>query len=85
MTEAYTSLDNEIRFYGTADRNGSQIPFNFELISYTNVNSTAADYKKHIDDWLNKVPKGKVANWVVRIDNEINETEHLLVAFISLT
>ena len=65
MTEAYTSLDNMIKFYGDGKRNGSHIPFNFEMISYVNINSTAADYKLRIDNWLNRVPKGKYANWVV--------------------
>lgn len=66
MTEAYTTLDMTIKYYGNGTRNGAQIPFNFELISYTNVNSTADDFKKNIDAWLNKVPNGKIANWVVR-------------------
>lgn len=67
MTEAYTSLNNTLRFYGTSTRNGSHIPFNFELISYTNGNSKASDYKIHIDEWLSKKPANKVANWVVCI------------------
>lgn len=65
MTEAYTSLDNMIRFYGDGKRNGSNVPFNFELISNVNINSTASDYKARIDNWLSRVPPGKHANWVV--------------------
>ena len=65
MTEAYTSLDNMIKFYGDGKRNGSNIPFNFELISNVNINSTAKDYKFRIDNWLSRVPKGGQANWVV--------------------
>lgn len=65
MTEAYTSLDNMIRFYGYGGRNGVNVPFNFELISYVNSESTAEDYKLRIDNWLSRVPKGKQANWVV--------------------
>lgn len=72
MTEAYTSLDNTIRFYGTDTKNGAHIPFNFELISYTNKDSTAADYKKNIDAWMTKKPADKVANWVVSGITRVN-------------
>lgn len=67
MTEAYTSLDNMIKFYGEGRRNGSHVPFNFELISNVNADSTAKDYKVRIDNWLSRVPAGKHANWVVSI------------------
>lgn len=65
MTEAYTSLDNEIRFYTNGVVNGSQIPFNFELISFINSESTAHDYKFRINSWLSLMPEGYQANWVV--------------------
>lgn len=67
MTEAYTSLPNTLKFYGNDTSLGSQIPFNFELISYTRINSTAPNFKAHIDDWLNGMPKGSQyrSNWVV--------------------
>lgn len=66
MTEAYTSLENMIRFYKDGDRMGSHIPFNFELISNVNVDSTAKDYYTRINNWLSRVPEGCQANWVVR-------------------
>ena len=65
MTEAYSSLDNMIRFYGDGRRNGSHVPFNFDLISNVDKASTAEDYKLRIDNWLTRVPKGSHANWVV--------------------
>lgn len=67
MTEAYTSLDNEIRFYTDGERDGSQIPFNFELISFIKSDSKATDYKFRIESWLSKMPTGSnyQANWVV--------------------
>lgn len=65
MTEAYTSLENMIKFYGDGRRNGSNVPFNFEMISNVNKNSTAKDFKLRIDNWLSRVPAGKQANWVV--------------------
>ena len=67
MTEAYTSLDNMIRFYGEDGRKGSHIPFNFELISNVNTESTASDYFTRINNWLSRVPEGGQANWVVSI------------------
>jgi alpha-glucosidase len=68
MTEAYTALDNMIRFYGDGQRKGAQIPFNFEMISNVNQDSTAKDYKDKIDKWLVRVPKGEQANWVVSLN-----------------
>lgn len=73
MTEAYSNVSNIHRYYGKRDKNGqiiqygSQIPFNFELITKTKYWSTAKDFKTHIDIWLNDMPKGKGihSNWVV--------------------
>lgn len=72
MTEAYTSLPNTLRFYGKVEngvitQKGSQIPFNFELISKTSMGSTSTDFKTNIENWLNGMPKGQGihANWVV--------------------
>lgn len=67
MTEAYTELNNIIRFFGNADREGSQIPFNFEMILNLKGNATAKQFKQAIDTWLNVLPDGKISNWVVRI------------------
>lgn len=76
MTEAYTSLPNTLRFYGKIEDNkitqyGAQIPFNFELISKTSQKSTAFDFKTHIDNWIQGMPKGHgiEANWVVGVYN----------------
>lgn len=65
MTEAYSSLENMVRYYGDGRKNGSQIPFNFEWITRTNINSNAIDFKSHIDGWLSGIPTGVRANWVV--------------------
>lgn len=68
MVEAYTSLANTMRLYGTESVNGSQIPFNFDLITSININSTAADAKTVIERILTNLPtRSDVhANWVVR-------------------
>lgn len=72
MTEAYTSLPNTLKYYGKVENGkilkyGSQVPFNFELISNTNFASEAGDFKTNIDNWLNGMPQGTgiQANWVV--------------------
>lgn len=72
MTEAYTSLANNLKYYGRVKDGeiveyGSQIPFNFDLISRTRMWSKASDFKTHVNAWLNGMPKGKgiEANWVV--------------------
>lgn len=58
-------MENEIRLYGVDGIPGPQIPFNFELISYMNSNSNANDFKQRIDSWMDLLPQGCRANWVV--------------------
>lgn len=65
MTEAYTSLENIHRYYGDGHRNGSQIPFNFEFLTNIKKDTSAKTIKEVIDRWLNTMPKGVHANWVV--------------------
>jgi alpha-glucosidase len=68
MTEAYTTLEHEIQFYGNSfGRRGAEIPFNFEMINNINLNSTPYDYKTQIDNWMENMPKEPdyVPNWVV--------------------
>lgn len=68
MTEAYTSLENELLFYGNAfGRRGAEVPFNFEMITKITNTSTPQDYKDAIDGWLDNMPKDEdyVPNWVI--------------------
>uniref|UniRef100_A0A1I8NRV1 alpha-glucosidase n=1 Tax=Stomoxys calcitrans TaxID=35570 RepID=A0A1I8NRV1_STOCA len=65
MTEAYSPLDILMQYYGNATHEGAQIPFNFELISYLKNESNAYHYDQLINNWLNHMPKGKTANWVM--------------------
>lgn len=65
MTEAYTALDNIIKFYGDGKRLGSHVPFNFELISNVDATSTAKDYAERIKIFYDKVPSGLQPNWVL--------------------
>ncbi|XP_055852310.1 maltase A1-like [Episyrphus balteatus] len=65
LTEAYTSFDNLMKLYGDGIRNGSHVPFNFEFLNTMNANSTAKDFRYQINRWLQTMPKGVYANWVL--------------------
>lgn len=65
MTEGYTSIPNVMRFFGDADENGAQIPFNFQLISNLRNTSTAADFVKYVNLWRDSLPEGRRSNWVL--------------------
>ncbi|XP_030573710.1 maltase A3 [Drosophila novamexicana] len=65
LTEAYAPLDVLMQYYGNSTHNGSQIPFNFELLSNINYNSDAYHYSELLHNWLDNMPADKVANWVL--------------------
>ncbi|XP_063696435.1 probable maltase [Culicoides brevitarsis] len=65
LTEAYTSLENILKFYGNATMNGSHVPFNFDLLSNTKKDTTAKQIQYLVENYLSKVPAGKEANWVL--------------------
>ncbi|KAH8355357.1 hypothetical protein KR093_011546 [Drosophila rubida] len=65
LTEAYAPLDVLMQYYGNSTHNGSHIPFNFELISNINYKSDAYHYSELIHNWLDNMPAGQVANWVL--------------------
>lgn len=69
MTEAYAPLNTLMLYYGNGTADGAQIPFNFELISNVNNESNAYEYSTLIRNWLDDMPEGRVANWVVRKRN----------------
>lgn len=60
MTEAYTSLENTVKYY----KFGSHVPFNFKFTDVNNV-SKAMDFKRIIDVWMSQMPNGESPNWVV--------------------
>lgn len=62
MMEAYTNMTMTMKYYVY----GAHFPFNFGLISNTNKDSKAADFKNLIDQWMLNMPVVKgTANWVV--------------------
>nr|XP_026488759.1 maltase A1-like [Vanessa tameamea] len=65
MTEVYASIQNVVRYYGEGDKEGAQMPFNFDLITDVDASSSAADIKRAVDKFLTYKPVHKNANWVV--------------------
>uniref|UniRef100_A0A0K8UQN9 alpha-glucosidase n=1 Tax=Bactrocera latifrons TaxID=174628 RepID=A0A0K8UQN9_BACLA len=65
LTEAYTSFDNMILYYGNGIRNGSHIPFNFDFLTNLQNDTKAPTVVEHIEKWLNAMPEGVIANWVL--------------------
>lgn len=67
MTEAYANISFTMRYYESEDgkRQGSHIPFNFLMISDLHKDATAQDFVHTIYRWMNYMPAGKTANWVV--------------------
>lgn len=67
MTEAYANITYTMKYYESDDgkRKGSHLPFNFLLISDLNKDSTAQDFVHTISKWMNFMPAGETANWVV--------------------
>ncbi|XP_044018105.1 alpha-glucosidase-like [Aphidius gifuensis] len=61
LTEAYSSLADVMKYYDY----GSNIPMNFMFLGELNNRSTAYDFKRKIDPYLNAIPDGQSANWVV--------------------
>ncbi|XP_036333123.1 maltase A1 [Rhagoletis pomonella] len=65
LTEAYTSFENILRFYGNGVQNGSHVPFNFDFLTNVVNNTKAPVVVEHIEKWLNAMPEGVYANWVL--------------------
>uniref|UniRef100_A0A4Y0BPV4 alpha-glucosidase n=1 Tax=Anopheles funestus TaxID=62324 RepID=A0A4Y0BPV4_ANOFN len=66
MTEAWSSLDVVKTYFNDSNnRQGSQMPFNFQLIMRLDSNSKATDFKKVIDSWINIIPPNHTPNWVL--------------------
>jgi alpha-glucosidase len=65
MTESYEPTDLIMLYYGDGQRKGAHIPFNFQLLTGVNNDSTAGDYKRIVEEWLTNMPAGSSPNWVV--------------------
>jgi alpha-glucosidase len=69
MTEAYSSPQLIMKYFGEGPRLGAHMPFNFVLITDVNGGSTAFEIKQAVDKFLNFKPIDMPANWVVSICN----------------
>ncbi|XP_017471230.1 PREDICTED: maltase A3-like [Rhagoletis zephyria] len=65
MAEICSSIDVEMQYYGNTTTDGVQIPFNFELLNYLDQDSNGYLYSEVINKWLDSMPEGRVANWVL--------------------
>ncbi|XP_055599788.1 maltase 2-like [Uranotaenia lowii] len=66
MTEAWSGLNIvQTYFQDVNKRQGSQMPFNFQLILYLNEKSTAKDFHSVIQNWLSYIPDDHTPNWVL--------------------
>ena len=65
MIETWSEIDIVMQYYGNETAEGAQMPFNFQMISRLNSNSNAYYYAETINLWMDKMPKGRTANWVV--------------------
>ncbi|KAH8321359.1 hypothetical protein KR074_003031 [Drosophila pseudoananassae] len=65
MAETYSPIDIVMKYYGNGTREGAQLPFNFLLISELSNSSNAHDYESTVMKWLQHMPEGRTANWVL--------------------
>jgi alpha-glucosidase len=65
MLEAYGSVEQIMGYYGTPDAPGGHFPFNFRLISDVDSSSSAEDFSRIINEYLEQITEGRIANWVV--------------------
>ncbi|XP_055852258.1 maltase A3-like [Episyrphus balteatus] len=65
MIETWSEIDIVMQYYGNETAEGAQMPFNFQMISRLNSNSNAYYYAETINLWMDKMPKGRTANWVL--------------------
>ncbi|XP_022191426.2 maltase A3 isoform X1 [Nilaparvata lugens] len=65
LTEAYTDLKKTMWYYGNKTHPISQMPFNFELLTKITPQSDAITILRTVDSWLQSMPEGMWANWVI--------------------
>lgn len=65
LAETYSPIDIIMQYYGKGNTNGAHIPFNFNFITKANKESNAEEYASVIKIWMDNLPSGRIANWVV--------------------
>lgn len=77
MTEAYTDIENTMKYYGNATHNGANFPFNFALLTDLNQDSNVNDFIKAINKWMDHMPPGYTPNWVVSNNNSYRKYKYI--------
>ncbi|XP_025196779.1 probable maltase [Melanaphis sacchari] len=67
LVEAYTTINYTMDYYSQGTPR-AHMPFNFNFIAYLTKTSSAYDIRNTINLWLDNMPKGQWANWVVSND-----------------
>ncbi|XP_023311175.1 maltase A1-like [Anoplophora glabripennis] len=67
MTEAYTAIEKQKLYYGSADGTvkGAHFTFNFQFISSLSKGFTVDDIVNVTRKWLNNIPEQYTSNWVL--------------------
>ncbi|XP_004534609.1 maltase A3 [Ceratitis capitata] len=65
LTEAYSPLDVVMKYYGNETAEGAQMPFNFLMINWLSNDSDAYHFAETVNAWLQNMPEGRTANWVI--------------------
>ncbi|XP_030387441.1 maltase A3 [Scaptodrosophila lebanonensis] len=65
LAETYSPIDIVMKYYGNGTAEGAQLPFNFLLISELTNASNAEAYAQTVRKWLDHMPEGRTANWVL--------------------
>jgi len=66
MVEAYVNpLEDLFKYYGTKKDPIAHFPFNFEFIKRVTKNFNGTDIAGVVDEWLEKMPEGNTANWLL--------------------
>ena len=64
IAEAYTDDNHTMMYYGKKDYPIVHFPFNFGFVGLT-IFPSPKEYDDLIKKWLDNMPAGGVANWVV--------------------
>ncbi|KAH8316611.1 hypothetical protein KR067_011744 [Drosophila pandora] len=66
LIETYAPPAYTMQFYGNRSVAGAHLPFNFNLITVLASDGfSASSIKTAVDNWLDNLPAGRTANWVI--------------------
>ncbi|XP_063906047.1 maltase 2-like isoform X1 [Zophobas morio] len=67
MSEAYTTIENTMRYFGTRDgtKLGAHFTFNFFLVGDATAGASAHDIVVSINKWLDNIPPIYTSSWVL--------------------